>query len=136
MAAQSQDGWGSGKPLEEEALGAEKHFRIWDGVVAEVGAGEVEEAATPKMLQAPGHCHLTQAGLFSRATPPPSLHSPPPRLPGHEHPAPQPPSPAGPHSTNPVDTETYPPAGPTASPYHGQTLAFQDSPAHTGAPEP
>ena len=43
MAAQSQDGWGSGKPLEEEALGAEKHFRIWDGVVAEVGAGEVEE---------------------------------------------------------------------------------------------
>lgn len=72
MAAQSQDGWGSGKPLEEEALGAEKHFRIWDGVVAEVGAGEVEEAATPKMLQAPGHCHLTQAGLFSRA--PPHLH--------------------------------------------------------------
>lgn len=136
MAAQSQDGWGSGKPLEEEALGAEKHFRIWDGVVAEVGAGEVEEAATPKMLQAPGHCHLTQAGLFSRA--PPHLHC------TALHPGcqatstlpPQPPSPAGPHSTNPADTETYPPAGPTASPCHGQTLAFHDSPAHTGAPEP
>lgn len=56
-------------------------------MVAEVGAGEVEEAATPKMLQASGHCHLTQGDLFSR---------PPPRLPGHEHPAPQPPSPAPP----------------------------------------
>lgn len=53
-------------------------------MVAEAGAGEVEEAATPKMLQAPGHCHLTLGDLFS---------CPPPRLPGHEHPALQPPSP-------------------------------------------
>lgn len=93
-------------------------------MVAEAGAGEVEEAATPKMLQAPDHCHLTLGDLFS---------CPPPRLPGHEHPALQPPSPAGPRFPNPEDTQACPPARPTASLCHGRTLAFQDSPAHTGA---
>ena len=103
-ALRARMGGGQGSPWRKRLCGQRSISGSGRGVtVAEAGAREVEEAATPKMLQAPGHCHLTQAGLFSR-TPPRFTAQPPPRLPGHEHPAPQPPSPAGPCSTNPADT--------------------------------
>lgn len=111
-----------------------KHFsRIWDGVVAEVGAGEGGGGSNPQDASSPGHCHLTQAGLSH--VPPPSLHS---LHPGCQATSTLPPAtfPAGPYSTNPADTETCPPAGPTASPCHGQTRHSTTALRHTGAPEP